>query len=97
MQASVASLWLHVRASVREYATLAEQMEQIWRIHKVSLSVAGETLPAAAPADDDDAADGGAAGAGAAGAGAAGAADGDEDGFVAVDGPLDEDSSDSDG
>ena len=91
MQASVASLWLHVRASVREYATLAEQMEQIWRIHKVSLSVAGETLPAAAPADDDDAADGGAA------AGAGAGADGDEDGFVAVDGPVDEDSSDSDG
>ena len=91
MQASVALLGLHVRASVREYATLAEQMEQIWRIHKVSLSVAGETLPAAAPADDDDAADGGAGAAGAAGA------DGDEDGFVAVDGPVDEDSSDSDG
>ena len=90
MQASVASLWLHVRASVREYAMLAEQMEQIWRIHKVSLSVAGETLPAAAPADADDAADGGAA------AGADASADGDEDGFVAVDGPLDEDS-DSDG
>ena len=85
MQASVASLWLHVRASVREYAMLAEQMEQIWRIHKVSLSVAGETLPAAAPAADDDA------------AAADASADGDEDGFVTVDGPLDEDSSDSDG
>ena len=91
MQASVASLWLHVRASVREYAMLAEQMEQIWRIHKVSLSVAGETLPAAAPAADD-AADGAAGG-----TDASGAADGDEDGFVTVDGPLDEDSSDSDG
>ena len=86
MQASVASLWLHVRASVREYAMLAEQMEQIWRIHKVSLSVAGETLPAAPTADD-----------GGGGTGADASADGDEDGFVTVDGPLDEDSSDSDG
>lgn len=46
LQTAVFSLLVHVRASRREYKVLAAQMERMWAIHNVSLSVAGEVVAA---------------------------------------------------
>ena len=43
-QTATFSLLVHFRAALREYKVLAGQMERIWKIHKVSLSVAGDVV-----------------------------------------------------